>query len=123
MEQGHQLKAYLRKSPFKLPRASTKTLLPTPCILIGPGEWMDSHCHSKRSLCTKLATTTECWRVGTGLAPFRGFLHDRRAAGDIEQTTLYFGCRSEHEDYIYREELEEFVTGVVVPVCVRTHRV
>ena len=52
--------------------------------------------------------------VGTGLAPFRGFLHERKAAGDIEQTTLYFGCRSEHEDYIYREELEEFVTGAVV---------
>ena len=80
--QGHQLRAYLRKSPFKLPRASTQTMLPTPCILIGPG---------------------------TGLAPFRGFLHERRAAGDSDQTTLYFGCRSEHEDYIYREELEEFV--------------
>ena len=34
--EGQQLKVYLRKSPFKLPRTSTKTMLATPCILIGP---------------------------------------------------------------------------------------
>jgi NAD(P)H-flavin reductase len=46
------------------------------------------------------------------LAPFRAFLHERRSAGDSEQTTLYFGCRSEHEDYIYREELESYAKTV-----------
>jgi hypothetical protein len=66
---------------WQLPRANRKTMLPAPVVLIGPG---------------------------TGLAPFRGFLHERRAAADTEATTLYFGCRSTHEDYIYRDELESF---------------
>ena len=67
---GRPVQVFLRKSAFKLPRTSTKTLLATPVIMVGPG---------------------------TGLAPFRAFLHERKASGDTEATTLYFGCRSEHE--------------------------
>eukprot|EP01052_Picozoa_sp_SAG31_P002404 SAG31_NODE_85_length_26982_cov_19.325485_4_plen_244_part_00 len=71
---------YLRENAgFKLPPASKRTMLPTPSIMIGPG---------------------------TGLAPFRGFIQDRAAAGDAGFDELFFGCRSVHEDYIYREELE-----------------
>lgn len=53
---------------------------------------------------------------GTGLAPMRGFLQERRAqlaaAGAEERdgaagAHLYFGCRVA-ADYIYREELEGF---------------
>ncbi len=43
---------------------------------------------------------------GTGIAPFRGFLHERRALGHNGRNWLFFGERSSITDYLYREELE-----------------
>lgn len=57
---------------------------------------------------------------GTGVAPFRGFLQHRRAqlaaagdsgggsrpAGSKGEAWLFFGCRREDQDYLYREDLE-----------------
>jgi len=43
---------------------------------------------------------------GTGIAPFRGFLHERRALGAKGRNWLFFGERSASTDYLYREELE-----------------
>ena len=43
---------------------------------------------------------------GTGIAPFRGFLHERRALGAKGRNWLFFGERSAARDYLYREELE-----------------
>ena len=43
---------------------------------------------------------------GTGIAPFRGFLHERRALGAKGRNWLFFGERSEATNYLYREELE-----------------
>lgn len=44
---------------------------------------------------------------GTGIAPFRGFLHERRATGATGRNWLFFGERSAATDFLYREELEE----------------
>jgi sulfite reductase (NADPH) flavoprotein alpha-component len=43
---------------------------------------------------------------GTGIAPFRGFLHQRRALGATGKNWLFFGERSAATDFLYREELE-----------------
>ncbi|XP_015598429.1 NADPH--cytochrome P450 reductase isoform X3 [Cephus cinctus] len=71
---------FVRKSQFRLP-----TRPATPVIMVGPG---------------------------TGLAPFRGFIQERDIARkegkEVGDTILYFGCRRRHEDYLYKEELEEF---------------
>jgi len=47
---------------------------------------------------------------GTGIAPFRGFLHERRALGHKGKNWLFFGERSAATDYLYREELESMQT-------------
>lgn len=72
---------FVRSSGFELPKDKT-----APVIMIGPG---------------------------TGIAPFRAFLQEMAAAPTGAQRTghvrLYFGCRREGEDYLYREELESYV--------------
>lgn len=71
--------AHIRKSTFKLPALSTQ-----PVILVG---------------------------AGTGIAPFRAFLQERarlaKMGRTIGRTILFFGCRNEAQDYIYRDELKD----------------
>jgi sulfite reductase (NADPH) flavoprotein alpha-component len=43
---------------------------------------------------------------GTGVAPFRGFLHERRARGDAGRNWLFFGEQHAATDFYYRDELE-----------------
>lgn len=42
---------------------------------------------------------------GTGIAPFRSFLHERRALGHAGANWLFFGERSAATDFLYRDEL------------------
>ena len=42
---------------------------------------------------------------GTGVAPFRGFLHERRALGHTGKNWLFFGEQHEATDFYYRDEL------------------
>nr|WP_242670352.1 bifunctional nitrate reductase/sulfite reductase flavoprotein subunit alpha [Mycobacterium decipiens] len=43
---------------------------------------------------------------GTGIAPFRGFLHERRALGHTGPNWLFFGERHAATDFYYRDEIE-----------------
>jgi sulfite reductase (NADPH) flavoprotein alpha-component len=43
---------------------------------------------------------------GTGIAPFRAFLHERRAVGAKGKNWLFFGEQRVASDFMYREELE-----------------
>ncbi len=42
---------------------------------------------------------------GTGIAPFRAFLHERRALGHTGPNWLFFGEQHEDTDFYYRDEL------------------
>ncbi|MCX8254569.1 Sulfite reductase (NADPH) flavoprotein alpha-component [Beijerinckiaceae bacterium RH AL1] len=42
---------------------------------------------------------------GTGVAPFRGFLHERRVTGATGRNWLFFGEQHEASDFYYRDEL------------------
>ena len=43
---------------------------------------------------------------GTGIAPFRAFLEERRAVGATGKNWLFFGDQHEKTDFLYRDELE-----------------
>jgi sulfite reductase (NADPH) flavoprotein alpha-component len=44
---------------------------------------------------------------GTGIAPFRGFLQERRTLGHTGRNWLFFGDRRAAENFYYRTELED----------------
>ncbi|KAG7225125.1 hypothetical protein INR49_014581 [Caranx melampygus] len=57
---------------------------------------------------------------GTGVAPFIGFLQQRERQrlenpeAVFGETWLFFGCRHRDRDYLFREELEGFVTSGIL---------
>ncbi|HSC87741.1 MAG TPA: sulfite reductase flavoprotein subunit alpha [Polyangiaceae bacterium] len=46
---------------------------------------------------------------GTGVAPYRAFLHERRAQNAAGRIWLFFGHQHRDRDFLYGEELEGFV--------------
>lgn len=77
-----KLPVHVRRSNFKLPKNTT-----TPVILIGPG---------------------------TGVAPLRGFIRERvqqvKNGMNVGKTILFYGCRNEHDDFLYKQEWSEYAS-------------
>jgi sulfite reductase (NADPH) flavoprotein alpha-component len=46
---------------------------------------------------------------GTGIAPFRGFLQERRALGHTGRNWLFFGDQRRSENFYYRDDFEDMV--------------
>jgi sulfite reductase (NADPH) flavoprotein alpha-component len=46
---------------------------------------------------------------GTGIAPFRAFLQDRKAAGAAGRNWLFFGDQRRACDFLYQDELEQYL--------------
>lgn len=46
---------------------------------------------------------------GTGVAPFRAFLQDRAVSGARGRNWLFFGDQRRASDYLYRDEMEDFL--------------
>lgn len=51
---------------------------------------------------------------GTGIAPFRSFLQERRERGATGRNWLFFGDQHRADDFIYEDELGELLTGGVL---------
>ncbi|KAF9318199.1 NADPH-cytochrome P450 reductase [Podila horticola] len=83
-EQGVKVPVHVRHSNFKLPRNAS-----LPVVMVGPG---------------------------TGVAPFRGFIQDRaqdaKNGKKVGATVLFFGCRREDEDYMYKDEWPELMKDI-----------
>ncbi|ETI20816.1 NADPH-cytochrome P450 reductase [Cladophialophora carrionii CBS 160.54] len=77
---GIHVPVHVRHSNFKLPSNPSK-----PIIMVGPG---------------------------TGVAPFRGFVQERaeqaKRGEDVGQTVLFYGCRRQSEDWLYKAEWDEY---------------
>jgi NADPH-ferrihemoprotein reductase len=77
----NKLPIHIRRSTFKLP-----TNPATPVIMIGPG---------------------------TGAAPFRGFIREKlkqveNGVANIGELLFFYGCRKSDEDFIYKEEWNDY---------------
>ncbi|WP_241383570.1 bifunctional nitrate reductase/sulfite reductase flavoprotein subunit alpha [Rhodococcus sp. CH91] len=60
---------------------------------------------------------------GTGIAPFRAFLHERREAGHTGRNWLFFGDQRAETDYLYRDEIESMhADGVLTELALAFSR-
>lgn len=51
---------------------------------------------------------------GTGIAPFIGFIEQRIASKASGENILFFGCRHEHQDFLYKSQLTQWASDAAI---------
>lgn len=76
---------------------------------IGAGQKMAIYVHANKNFALPANPNTPIIMVGpgTGLAPFRAFLEERKATGAEGKNWLFFGDQHQATDYLYADELEQ----------------
>lgn len=80
---------------------------------VGAGDELKLHVHPANAFRPPSGPDVPVIMVGpgTGIAPFRAFLHDRMASGSRGRNWLFFGDQKRDSDFLYRDELESFVAS------------
>src|SRR5439155_25695848 len=76
------------------------------CDLLVPGEGVTVYVHPAEAF--RLAPPDRAIIMigpGTGIAPFRAFLQERRATGAAGRNWLFFGNPHRHSDFLFEDEL------------------
>ena len=74
------------------------------------GETIPCYFHPNKNFKLPEETSTPIIMVGpgTGIAPFRSFIEERKITGATGKNWLFFGDRSSKTDYLYGEEWEQY---------------
>jgi sulfite reductase (NADPH) flavoprotein alpha-component len=74
------------------------------------GETIPCYFHPNKNFKLPEDTNTPIIMVGpgTGIAPFRSFIEERKLTGATGKNWLFFGDRSKKTDYLYGEEWEQY---------------
>jgi sulfite reductase (NADPH) flavoprotein alpha-component len=80
---------------------------------IAPGERLPIYVQASHGFALPPDPATPIVMVGpgTGVAPFRSFLHERRAAGEAGRSWLFFGHQRRACDFFYEEEFVELAAA------------
>ncbi len=80
---------------------------------VRPGEKVRLYIHESKhfGLPSDLKKNIIMVGPGTGIAPFRSFLHERRATGASGKNWLFFGDQRKTTDFLYQDELTSMQDG------------
>jgi sulfite reductase (NADPH) flavoprotein alpha-component len=80
---------------------------------INPGDELKVYVQKAHGFALPQDPTTPIIMIGpgTGIAPFRAFLHDRRATGATGKNWLFFGHQRSSSDFFYADELNAMKTA------------
>jgi len=80
---------------------------------INPGDQLKVYVQKAHGFALPQDPTTPIIMIGpgTGIAPFRAFLHDRRATGATGKNWLFFGHQRSGYDFFYADELNAMKTS------------
>src|SRR3984957_19205273 len=80
---------------------------------IAPGDELKVYVQKAHGFALPKDPTTPIIMIGpgTGIAPFRAFLHDRRATGATGKNWLFFGHQRSGYDFFYADELNAMKTS------------